>query len=155
MYCFTKHGLVAIAAYEPDRKNPPGWLIDSERRFIHNNAAEGERHYLVRGWHFDLIQSVIGNHQAVFVDGEADYPYRGLVWAADMPMTMEMLVNDIDYYSLKASVAEDQTLWSGLNDVHTVAKRHFDWRYEMIPASYVNDGFAALWDDWEEDHNAS
>ena len=155
MYIFTKHGLVAIAAYEPDRKNPPGWLIDAERRFIHNSAASGERHYLVRGWHFDLIQNVIGHHQAVFVDHEADYPYRGLVWAADMPMAMEMLVNDIDYYSLKASVVENRTLWSGLNDVHTVAKRHWDWRYDSIMPSYVNDGFAALWDDWEEDHNAS
>ncbi len=155
MYIFTKQGLVAIAAYQPDMNNPPGWLIDAERRFIHNSAAEGERHYLVRGWHFDLIQHVITPQQAVFVDHEADYLYRGLVWAADMGWVMEQLVDGIDYYSLKASVAENQTLWSGLNDVHTVAKRHWDWRYDSIMPSYVNDGFTAMWDEWEEDHNAS
>jgi hypothetical protein len=106
MYIFTRDGLAAFASYEPDKKNAPGWLDDKERRAIHDDAAAGERHYLVRGWDRDLIKMIIGDEQQVFVDMRADYPYRGLIWAEHMPKIMDDLVSGIDYYSLKAGVLD-------------------------------------------------
>lgn len=156
MYIFTKHGLAAFASYEPDKKNANGWLDDNERLAIHESALSGERHYVVRGWHRDLIKAIIGPDQQVFVDLDADYPYRGLVWAEQMPGIMDDLVSGIDYYSLKASVTGDWEYYRALAATHAAAKEHMDPRLPMMgwEAWFSNDGFATEDDEVDEDATA-
>ena len=157
MYVFTRDGLVAIAHYDPEMNNHEGWLEDGIRREIHQSSVNGEDNFVVRGWHPTLIAEVLGMKvngvgQSVFYDDQADYPYRGLVKGDDMPLVFEHLMSKVDYYSLKASVLNtDQQMWNGLNAVHQTAKHAFDTRYFPFNASYLNDGFAVVWDEWEQD----
>ena len=157
MYVFTRDGIVAIAAYLADMENAEGWLEDPIRRKIHASSVDGEDNFVVRGWHPTLIAEVLGMKvngvgQSVFYDDQADYPYRGLVKGDDMPLVFEHLMSKVDYYSLKASVLDtDQQMWNGLNAVHQTAKHAFDTRYFPFNASYLNDGFAVVWDEWEQD----
>ena len=151
MYVFTKHGLAAFAGYRWWSKNAPGWLDDHVREAIHDEAANGEPHYLVRGWHPQLIADLIGPDQTVFSDDDADYQYRGLIRWQDMPGVIQNQVDQVNYRSLKSAVhnALDNHYYMGLAATHETAKFHMDKRVGKSP--YWIGGARAWSDDLDLD----
>jgi len=132
MYIYTKRGMVAVAAYDPERKNRATWLIDEQREMLHDEAAAGSPILLVRGWHNQVIADLVGSGTCVYYDPDADYPYRALVRPGDLARAVAREVFNIDYRSLKVAVGNSHdTLYCGtLWNVHEETKERHDDRIE-------------------------
>lgn len=153
MWIFTKRGFVAIAEFDPDRKDSAEFMHKAE-------YITGNRCWLVRSRQEEHLEDFLWGggestraRKIVNMEG-ADYQYRALVNELELSRCLVAAGRDIDYHSLKVAAKElDKEYYEALHNVWVQYLMDADQRPPFDPddmdgvQEYLN--YWNRYDNWE------